>query len=102
MTAELAAKAQQVEEQPALPQDGAAFLEQGWTPVTAAVSGTVVDIRAQPGKRVDAGDTVIVLEAMKMEFAVTVEQCGLVENIAVIKGEVTVQGAVLVWLSSQQ
>ena len=42
---------------------------QGGTPISAAVTGTVWELKAAAGQAVKAGDTLIVLEAMKMEYA---------------------------------
>lgn len=80
-------------------QDDSEFWDKGWTPLTAAVSGTVVDIRTKPGACVSAGDTLVVLEAMKMEYEVTAERSGVIEQIVVAQGEVAAQGTALAWLS---
>ena len=51
--------------------------------VRAAMQGLVVSIRAKVGETVAAGQTLVVLEAMKMEHVVTAEQSGIVKQVLV-------------------
>ncbi len=63
--------------------------------LTANLAGTVVKILVQPGDSVAAGDTVLVLEAMKMETEVTAPHDGTVGHVAVSVGDAVQSGQVL-------
>jgi acetyl-CoA carboxylase carboxyltransferase component len=67
--------------------------------VTAPISGTVV-ATASVGDRVDAGDRVVVLEAMKMEHVVTTEVGGRVARVDVTIGATVDRDAVLVGIEA--
>ena len=55
--------------------------------VTTAMPGTIVDVLAQVGKKVKAGDAVLVIEAMKMENEVQAPISGTVIGVFVAKGD---------------
>jgi urea carboxylase len=63
--------------------------------VRAAVTGTVWELRAEVGQVVAAGDTLLVMEAMKMEYAVVAAVAGTVADICVAAGDMVQQGASL-------
>ena len=65
------------------------------TAVPAPMPGTVLDIKAAEGTAVSAGDTIIVLEAMKMEVEVVSDVAGTVKAINVKKGDVVTTGQAL-------
>ena len=65
------------------------------TPIKAPLPGTITDIKVQVGQQVNAGDTVIVLEAMKMQNNIEAEQSGQVTSILVKQGDTVMEGAVL-------
>lgn len=62
----------------------------------AAISGTVTKVLVEKGQKVDAGETVLVLEAMKMETEVTAPAAGVVADVAVAPGEAVSGGQLLV------
>ena len=64
--------------------------------VTAPLPGTITDIKCTVGQKVDAGDTVVVLEAMKMQNNIEAETAGVVKEILVGKGDAVMEGAPLV------
>ncbi|CAD7940703.1 unnamed protein product [Amoebophrya sp. A120] len=64
--------------------------------VDAYVSGSVWAIPVQVGDEVKAGDTLVVLEAMKMEIPVTATVAGKVAKIFVTTGQMKEQGDPLV------
>lgn len=64
------------------------------TPVTSPFDGTVVEWKVADGTQVSAGDTVVSVEAMKMERAVTAPADGVL-HIALAAGEHAGRGAVL-------
>ena len=51
--------------------------------VQTEITGTVWQIKVSPGDRVEAGDTLIVIESMKMEIPVIAEDGGVVKEILV-------------------
>ena len=66
--------------------------------ITAPTDCTVVEIRVQAGDSVRAGDTVAIVEMMKIEHLVTAPADGRVERIAVDVGAVVKAGTVLLGL----
>jgi biotin carboxyl carrier protein len=66
--------------------------------LAAPMPATVVAINVTPGQAVIAGDVLIVLEAMKMELAVTAPRDGRVRAIACRIGELVQPGVPLVEL----
>lgn len=61
----------------------------------APMPGTVVRIAAQPGDRVATGDTLLVLEAMKMEHQVVAPAAGQVRTLPVTVGQTVDTGQLL-------
>ncbi len=55
--------------------------------VTSPMGGSVVRIVASEGDRIEAGDTVLILEAMKMERAVNAPHAGIVSDLRLTVGE---------------
>lgn len=69
------------------------------TPVKAPLPGVVTKILVQVGQFVKKGDTVLVLEAMKMENNITAECDGTVSGIAVAQGASVLEGNVLLTIA---
>lgn len=67
--------------------------------VTAPLPGTVLSINCKVGDSVKAADTVIVLEAMKMENAIHAGRDGKVTAIRVNQGDSVLEGDVLVTIA---
>ncbi|MGW5570190.1 acetyl/propionyl/methylcrotonyl-CoA carboxylase subunit alpha [Nocardia thailandica] len=63
--------------------------------VTAPMQGTVVKVAVEEGQTVEAGDLIVVLEAMKMENPVNAHKSGVVTGLAVEAGAAITQGTVL-------
>ena len=63
--------------------------------LTSPMQGTIVKIVATEGQRVAAGDTVLVLEAMKMEQPLAAHKDGIVTGLAVHIGQTVSAGAAL-------
>ncbi len=59
------------------------------------MQGTVVKIAVEEGQRVEAGDLVIVLEAMKMEQPLNAHKSGVIKNLTAVVGETVASGTVL-------
>lgn len=55
--------------------------------ITAPMPGLVLEIDVQPGDSVSAGDSLIILEAMKMENVLSSPGDGVIGNIHVEKGQ---------------
>jgi propionyl-CoA carboxylase alpha chain len=70
--------------------------------LVASMPGTVRDVVVKRGDRVTGGDTLIVLEAMKMEMAVKAGVDGTVESINVDVGDTVEVGDVLVVIDGDQ
>ena len=63
--------------------------------VTCPLPGTVLSIAVKEGDSVAAGQTVAVLEAMKMENNIDAERAGVVKQILVSAGSTVMEGNVL-------
>jgi acetyl-CoA carboxylase biotin carboxyl carrier protein len=68
------------------------------TDVCAHITGTVWKIEVQSGSKVGEGDTVVILESMKMEMPVEAPCGGTVKEIRVKEGAAVNEGQVLVVL----
>ena len=66
--------------------------------VEAHITGTVWKIEVQIGETVQEGDTVVVLESMKLEMPVEAEDPGVVREILVEEGQSVSEGDTLVVL----
>jgi acetyl-CoA carboxylase biotin carboxyl carrier protein len=66
--------------------------------IPAHITGTVWKIEVAHGDDVDEGDTVVILESMKMEMPVEAEDPGTVKEIRVEEGQSVQEGDVLVVL----
>jgi methylmalonyl-CoA carboxyltransferase small subunit len=64
--------------------------------LTSPVSGTVVTVLVEAGADVKVGETLLVLEAMKMETEVTAPKDGKVKAVEVVVGEAVQGGQVLI------
>jgi acetyl-CoA carboxylase biotin carboxyl carrier protein len=64
--------------------------------ITAHIAGTVWKIECKVGDVLEEGDTVAILESMKMEMPVETEEPGTVTEIAAAEGDVVNEGDVLV------
>ncbi len=61
----------------------------------AQMPGKVIELRVKVGDRVSAGDTVLVLEAMKMEHPMRATEDGVVTDVRVAEGEQVESGTLL-------
>ena len=60
--------------------------------IRAEMVANVWKVVAAPGDSVDDGDTLVILESMKMEIPVLAESAGVVAEIAVNEGDVVQEG----------
>lgn len=70
----------------AAPKAAAPAAGVGAVKVTASVPGKVVKVAASVGQAVKAGDSVVILESMKMEIPVVAPQDGTIASIDVAEG----------------
>ena len=65
------------------------------TALTSPMQGTVVKVAVEEGDTVQAGDLIIVIEAMKMEQPLNAHKSGVVKNLTVVIGETVASAATL-------
>ena len=64
--------------------------------IKAPLPGTINDIKVKVGDKVNVGDTVVILEAMKMQNNIEAESAGTIASINVNKGDAVLEGDTLV------
>ena len=67
--------------------------------VLSEITGSVWKVEVQPGASVEAGQTLLIVESMKMEIPVTAPKAGTVAEIRTAEGEPVADGQLLVILS---
>jgi len=65
------------------------------TKIIAEVAGKVWKIEAQPGTKLAAEDTILVLESMKMEIPVVAPAAGILKELQVKEGDAVAEGQVV-------
>ena len=60
--------------------------------IQAEMVASVWRVLVEAGERVAAGDTLVILESMKMEIPVVAERAGVVRDVHVVEGEVLQEG----------
>ncbi|MCK6470785.1 MAG: biotin/lipoyl-binding protein [Planctomycetes bacterium] len=74
---------------------GSAGAHSGPLEIASPIPGTIKAVRVKPGDAVEEGQTVVVLEAMKMENEIPAPHAGTVESVAVQAGQTVAAGAAL-------
>ncbi|MDP2715707.1 acetyl/propionyl/methylcrotonyl-CoA carboxylase subunit alpha [Rheinheimera sp.] len=64
--------------------------------LTAPMNGTIVAVMAKAGSSVNAGDTLVIMEAMKMEYSIKAPKNGVVNEVFYAAGDLVKDGAELV------
>lgn len=77
----------------------AAVAATGGEPVTAPLAGTVVKMLVQPGQQVSEGESIVILEAMKMETSVSAPKAGQIVEVRAKSGDSVTVGDVLLTLA---
>ena len=67
----------------------------GGKPVVAPLPGTINDIKVKVGDKVSAGDTVVILEAMKMQNIITATHRGRISRLCVKTGQIVGKDEIL-------
>ncbi|MCL2561221.1 MAG: biotin/lipoyl-binding protein [Rikenellaceae bacterium] len=65
------------------------------TQLKSPLPGVILDVRVKEGDEVKAGQTVMILEAMKMENNIEADRDGVIERITARKGDPVLEGDVL-------
>ena len=64
--------------------------------IKTPLPGVIIDVKVNVGDTVKKGDTVVVLEAMKMENNINADRDGKVTAVQIAKGDTVADGAVLI------
>ena len=70
----------------------------GPAPIIAPMPGLIVRVNVSVGDRVEAGQGIVVMEAMKMENELRANAAGTVKSVEVLPGTAVEKGALLVAL----
>lgn len=68
------------------------------TSIKAPMPGLVLEISVKPGQEVSAGDKLLILEAMKMENSILIQDSAVIKSVAVKPGQAVEKGQLLVEL----
>jgi acetyl-CoA/propionyl-CoA carboxylase biotin carboxyl carrier protein len=68
--------------------------------LVAPMQGTIVKVAVEDGQLIEAGDLVVVLEAMKMEQPINAHQSGKIGELSAAIGDVVSSGTVLCTITS--
>lgn len=63
--------------------------------ITAQMAGRIIELKVNEGDSVVEGQTVIVLESMKMEMPITASISGTVKEVNCVTGDAVASGALL-------
>jgi len=73
----------------------------GASEVSAAMPGRVIELRVRAGDRVQSGDLLLIIEAMKMQNEIRAESEGVVASLECEAGQAVESGAVLLRFESE-
>jgi acetyl-CoA/propionyl-CoA carboxylase, biotin carboxylase, biotin carboxyl carrier protein len=74
----------------------------GEASLEAPMPGTVVQLRVEAGATVTAGETLVVMESMKMEISIQAPRDGVIDTVLVAAGDQVDRGATLIELAEAQ
>jgi oxaloacetate decarboxylase alpha subunit len=80
-------------------ESGSSAPVSGGAPVNAPLAGTICSVQVKPGQKVKEGDTLLVLEAMKMESEISAPEAGTVAEINVQAGDAVAVGDILLTIA---
>ncbi|MDX1984966.1 MAG: 5-oxoprolinase/urea amidolyase family protein [Bryobacteraceae bacterium] len=89
-------------EAPSWAPDDGADIGEGCAAVRSPITASVWQINVEPGQRVDAGQKLVILEAMKMEVAVVAPTGGIVQELRCVSGGFVTAGQNLVTLRLEE
>ena len=67
--------------------------------ICAPMPGNILDVKVKAGDSVKAGNTLLILEAMKMENEISAPQDGTIASVNVRKGDVVNSGDLLITMN---
>lgn len=70
----------------------------GESPVKSPLPGVILNVNVKEGDKVSVGQTLMVLEAMKMENNIDSDRAGVVKSVKVTRGDSVLEGDVLITL----
>jgi urea carboxylase len=96
-----AGQAEYIEQPEAAGPAPEADVPEGCSPVRSPISASVWNVAVEAGQHVEAGQKLMVLEAMKTEIAVTAPRAGVIESLACAAGALVWAGQVLLLLRAE-
>ncbi len=63
------------------------------------IPGVILKVKVKKGQKVKKGDSLVILEAMKMQNRITIHKDGVIKNIHVKKGQKVMKGMLLLELN---
>jgi biotin carboxyl carrier protein len=63
--------------------------------IKSEITGTVWKLKARPGDKIPSGDTLMIIESMKMEIPVIAEDGGVVQEILVNEADPVAEGQLI-------
>jgi urea carboxylase len=94
-----AGQAEYIEPPEATAPSPEADVPEGCSPVRSPISASVWNVAVEAGQRVEAGQKLMILEAMKTEIAVTAPRAGIVHSLACAAGALVWAGQTLLLLA---
>lgn len=70
----------------------------GEAPINSPLPGVILDVKVKEGDKVSVGQTLVILEAMKMENNIDSDRAGVVRSVKVTRGDSVLEGDVLITL----
>lgn len=70
----------------------------GTLPIDSSISGNVWKVEVEEGETVSEGQTILILESMKMEIEIQAQQSGVISKVLVGTGQEVQAGQCLIWL----
>ncbi len=87
------------QDDPGVPEADELTLPDGVSAIDSPVSGNVWQLLVEAGDTIAAGDTVMILESMKMEIEIQATRSGCVEKLLAQQGQAVTAGQSLLWLN---
>ena len=75
---------------------------EGWFGVASPIQGTVVSIEAEVGEEVAAGQSLAIVEAMKMEHVISSDRDGIVRRVSMKNGDVVREGFPIIFVEEAE
>lgn len=76
-------------------------IPEGMAPIDSSISGNVWKIEVEEGETISEGQTLLILESMKMEITVQAQEAGKIEKVLVRTGQDVHAGQCLVWFEQE-